>query len=544
MTAPTRREIEIATAANRDAYDAIHGSNRSGGRAGSETVFKRIKKKYDADPKKYAAEYKAAKAQYDADVAAYAKTQATKNALTKAGAESLAIKDTSTAIKDYNKAINDLTLAEALIPTQGQKQADAAFAAAETARKAAVKAGADIAPMPTAPAGVIRKPIVSDTTPTAVTDTTPYGQYTVNPDGSVFAVGGAQQYILTIPKPNARPGGPSEDVQTPFASLAQARDALIKQYGTGNNLNKLKQQLLASGYATQQQLDDGSWALKSVDDFITAYTTHAVLQVKSGEATNSDTVSQFLLKKKLSTGTGTGAPTQYRVITTRGDAKKQLDNYMNDLVGRSSTQQEQDSYYNILHKAENDAVSTTVNGTTTGSVLQDADRLVLAAQIARQSLRGTDVDMLLKSGKGSRAATDIAALQKYAADYGIELPAAKALEYVAAGVGQADYLAKQEERIRQSAIQLHPTLKDHILAGGTVADIADQYKYAKQSKLGIVIKDSTQDKEIMDAVAKGMTISDYTRAQQQNPLWRQTEEAHNTAADFANTILKSFGFMG
>jgi hypothetical protein len=31
---------------------------------------------------------------------------------------------------------------------------------------------------------------------------------------------------------------------------------------------------------------------------------------------------------------------------------------------------------------------------------------------------------------------------------------------------------------------------------------------------------------------------------QANPLWRQTEEAHDVAADFANTILKSFGFMG
>ena len=41
-----------------------------------------------------------------------------------------------------------------------------------------------------------------------------------------------------------------------------------------------------------------------------------------------------------------------------------------------------------------------------------------------------------------------------------------------------------------------------------------------------------------------MSTAEFTRQMQANPLWRQTEEAHNTAADFANTILKSFGMMG
>jgi hypothetical protein len=41
-----------------------------------------------------------------------------------------------------------------------------------------------------------------------------------------------------------------------------------------------------------------------------------------------------------------------------------------------------------------------------------------------------------------------------------------------------------------------------------------------------------------------MSTAEFNRQMQANPLWRQTDEARNTAADFANTILKSFGFMG
>jgi hypothetical protein len=124
------------------------------------------------------------------------------------------------------------------------------------------------------------------------------------------------------------------------------------------------------------------------------------------------------------------------------------------------------------------------------------------------------------------------------------MTAADALRYVAAGVGQKDYLNKQKERIKLIGIKLHPTLEDHINKGGTVKDIADQYAYYKTQKLGVVIPDSIKDKDVMDAVAKGTTTADFMRQMQANPLWRTTEEAHNSAADFANTILKSFGFMG
>ena len=212
---------------------------------------------------------------------------------------------------------------------------------------------------------------------------------------------------------------------------------------------------------------------------------------------------------------------------------------MTDLIGRPSTAQEEEAYYTQLHASEQKAVRTTSNGTTTGSELSVNDHVLLAANVAKKSLAGTDVEKLLTSG--SRAATDIATLQEYAASYGVEMSPADALKYVSAGLGQKDYIQKQEERIRQTAIVLHPQLKEHIAAGGTVKDIADQYAYAKSKKLGVAVPVSTADKDVMDAVSKGISVNDFNVQMQAKPEWRKTAEAHNTVDNFINNIAQTWG---
>ena len=212
---------------------------------------------------------------------------------------------------------------------------------------------------------------------------------------------------------------------------------------------------------------------------------------------------------------------------------------MTDLLGRPSTPQEEEAYYVKLHAAEQKAVQTVSNGTTTGNQLATADHVLMAADVAKASLKGTDAEKLLTSG--GRAATDITTLQQYASSYGVQMSAADALKYVASGLGQQDYIKKQEERIRQTSIALHPQLKDHILAGGTVQDIADQYAYAKKQKLGVAVPVSTADKDVMDAVTKGISISDFNTQLQARPEWRKTAEAHNTVDNFINNIAQTWG---
>jgi hypothetical protein len=94
----------------------------------------------------------------------------------------------------------------------------------------------------------------------------------------------------------------------------------------------------------------------------------------------------------------------------------------------------------------------------------------------------------------------------------------KALSYVRAGLGTKDALVKQEERLRQLSIQMHPYLKDHLIAGGTVKDVADVYAAAKFQKLGVNIPDSTADASVMAAVRQGKTIDQYNQELQSDPL--------------------------
>jgi hypothetical protein len=196
------------------------------------------------------------------------------------------------------------------------------------------------------------------------------------------------------------------------------------------------------------------------------------------------------------------------------------------------------------NKEENKAVSTVVNGTQTGSNLDDADRVLLAVKVAKKALKGSTIESILNSKTGSQAANDIADLQETAASYGLPLDAATALTYVANGLGTKDYLTKQKERLRLNAMQMYPTFKEHIAAGGTVKDITDVYAYARQKKLGVVIPNSTQDKKVMAAALAGKSIADYDREMQGEDEWGFSEEAGEIGADFTQQILRSFGFGG
>lgn len=373
-----------------------------------------------------------------------------------------------------------------------------------------------------------------------------YSNYTLNSDGSVTGQSGDQngirQYAVTINKPSSmRPGSPVVSQVNFYDSPVKARDSFIKTYyGDGQKIEQLKQQLLGSNWITQKQLSDGSW-VRGLDDFIADYTRHAVEQVKYGTAKESDSIMDYLATKKPAGGTSVKT---YRTYTTRGEAKRMFDDYMINLIGSPGTAEQNNEYFNILHKEENKAVSTVVGGTQTGSNLTDADRVMLAAGVAKKALKGTKIESILNSKTGSQVATDIAELQSTASAYGIPLDAATALTYVAEGIGTKDYLTKQKERLRLNAMQLYPTFKDHIAAGGTVKDIADVYAYARQKKLGVVIPNSTQDKKVMAAALSGKSIADYDREMQGEEEWGKTEEARNMGADFTQTILRAFGFGG
>jgi hypothetical protein len=356
-----------------------------------------------------------------------------------------------------------------------------------------------------------------------------FSEYTVT-NGVVTAEGGSQVVFVDVVD------GQGNVTPTAYKSKAQARDAFLKNYTGKDQIRILQSQLLSSNYIKASQIADGTW-INGLDSMLVARTAKMVSDVKYGLG-EPISAEDFLKTKRDS---GSGGRTVYRNLSTRGDARQQIDEYLMDLTGSAATDEEYEEYYKILNAEEKSQTMVSVDGTSTGDVMTDAERLVIAAKVARKRLKNTDVDVLLSSSKGSQVSMDIATLQELASDYGIDMTAAEALKQVTLGIGQKNYLEKQQERLRLIAKKMHPGLADHIDAGGTVLDIANTYARAKFSKLGVVIKSPTKDKDVMDAVASGKSIAEFNKDMQGNPMWRFTDEAREISSDFLDTIGRMWG---
>ena len=382
-----------------------------------------------------------------------------------------------------------------------------------------------------------------------------FKDYTINSNGSVTNKNGIVAYFVSVKNPDG-----SSTLQE-YASIATARDAFLKNYSAPGALDKLKQQMRSRNFISAKQLANGEW-LSRLDQMLGKYTFDAVSAVKYGGAKNAPLIDAWFNSARGGEGgSGTSKGGTFKDtdldLTTVGDAYREINDYMIDSLGREATQQEKDAYYQDINAREKKSAVSTVavrdatgkitSSTRTGDFVTADERLNSKNAIVIKALEGTDAGSILSSAKGSQVAVQISLLQKAAADYGQPISAGEALKYVIAGGTQKDAIAKQTERMRLNAMTMFGNLKDHIRDGGTVKDIADQYARIKSLKLGMPITDAFNDKDVISAITKEgglMSTAEFGRQMQANPLWRQTDEARNTAADFANTILKSFGFMG
>jgi hypothetical protein len=230
-----------------------------------------------------------------------------------------------------------------------------------------------------------------------------------------------------------------------------------------------------------------------------------------------------------------------------------------DNFGRPATDAEKQDYYSQVVKAEKTNSTKTVTTTDATGTVKDqqvadsrlgaADYLVIQAGVAKKAFPGMDVKGLLDPANTNtgKLTGNINLAMKYGSDYGITLTPQQALNYVGDAWGQPDVGAAIQTRVKQLAISTMPNLASHIQAGGTVKDVADIYASIKQRKLGVAVPDSTADNQIMSAInLKGgmLSMADYERQLQGDPLWARSAEAHTAANDFTNTILQSFGFGG
>jgi hypothetical protein len=489
------------------------------------------------------AKYDLAKKQADAaDAARLARKKEIDDADTKEKEE----KDSGKVKIEAKADVKQLEYERQLAVNSGDK---AAQAKAEADLKAAKDAAAGIKPpAPGAEDG-------TDDTGFEDVTKTKFKGYTINSDGSVVQPGGTRVYFVGVKNPDG-----SVDLNR-YDSIAEARDGFLKNYSAPGALDTLKQQMIARNWISAKQLANGEF-LSRLDGMLAKYTFDAVSSVKYEGAKEALPIDSWFGSAKggASSGSTSKAGTWKDTdldLTTIGDAYKEINDYMVDALGREATQEEKDAYYQDINEREKksavqtvqtrDATGKLTNTTRTGDKVTPEERLNSRNAIVIKALEGTDAAEILKSAKGSQVAVQIAALQKAGAEYGQPMSAGEALKYVIAGGTQKDAVAKQTERMRLNAMTMFGNLKDHIRDGGNVKDIADQYALIKAKKLGIPVTDAYNDKDVQMALTKDgglMSTAEFNRKMQGKTEWLDTPEAHDVAADFANTILKSFGFMG
>lgn len=361
------------------------------------------------------------------------------------------------------------------------------------------------------------------------------------------------------------------------SAIDAARNLVLQGVGSAG-IKKLKDALLKGRFISKTEYDQDDYN-EGLNEAISRYSV-SVLQDYQLRAPNDpkakfgQTFSTYL--GTMSSGSDSGndsKPVTDRTdtstsISTRVETNRQLEKYLGALVGQAPTAEDYEAFYNEVTTAERKAQTKVTTNTdrsadgtaidttykTVGGKLGEDEYLVMAAKIGTKSLNkiGGDPELLKKLiAGGSGVAQDMSALKKHANDQGISLGDNEALEYVMSGLGKAsastDRLAVYKERINQSAITFYSNnkaLADHISKGGTYKDISDIYGAIKSKKLGAIISNSAMDNDISKAIAAGMSGADFERDLQSRPEWMKTEEAHQVAGSYLDTILQKFGFAG
>jgi len=342
---------------------------------------------------------------------------------------------------------------------------------------------------------------------------------------------------------------------TPETDLKKARDAYIKMLG---GIGAAQKMLVDNGI-----IKKGTDYISGLNSLIQEYTLQSANDYMYNNKKTFSPFSSFITaSKKGSSGSsasvdqsGTLAQ-ESTALTSRGAANRTINQYFNDWLGIQATDTQKDMYYTELNKLETAAknkYSTTkdANGNVISSssesnkVTQD-DLDNIAAKIIQPVILDMNADDLMKSGK--KAAQNISALIIYSASMGIKTDA-NALMKVVGSTLTADGMTAAQARIKQNAITLYgKTLGSHIKAGGTVKDIVDVYANYKSNILELPqldVLDPRDDKDIWAAISGDslMSVGDFQRRVYEDPRYGKTKQAHETAADYTNTILKSFGFV-
>jgi hypothetical protein len=229
-----------------------------------------------------------------------------------------------------------------------------------------------------------------------------------------------------------------------------------------------------------------------------------------------------------------------------------------EYVGRSASDEEQKRYYKQLRALEKKNVQVTTQTETdsggssrrvTGEYQLDAeDILQLQRNIAGKALDGSDIDVILKGG--SKAAQDVNSTLAYAKKYGVALSNKDALKYVSTSYRNND---KDTSKINAKLLAIskatYSNLSDVLSEDVDLDDLSANYKYTMRQILEIpenqidVLNPTIQTALKNNGNKGAMNLTEFERLLKQDARWGKTTNARETASNYANNILKSFGLI-
>jgi hypothetical protein len=345
-----------------------------------------------------------------------------------------------------------------------------------------------------------------------------------------------------------------------YNALADARQAFISEYKAKyGGIEALKKALLKSNFITQEDYNNNDY-VAGLDNAISVQGIQNVQNYAFNNKKDFVPFNTFLASYNAGSGSGSTSKAGTEkdtstMLSTKLETDVEIDEYLKEIIGRGATAQEKQAFYDKINKQETtakqkvttvtDATGKIVDQVVVGGRLGDAERLLTAADIVKPLIGAANIDQLLATG--SKAAQNINDLQVYAAAMG--LPKSSGYYLTAAqNMLTPDGLAAEKEKIKQQAALLFKPLTSHIQAGGTVKDVIDTYAEYKSRILELPqlnIKDPSEDADIFEAISGPslMSLGDFQKKMYQDPRYGKTKAAHETAANYASTVLKAFGLM-